>query len=191
LHVITLGLSKETRDLGWPIRKYALNILSNLIARKDFELTALQCEFFLEPVTKLLSDEERNRYQAFKALGHIIKLPENSNLIQRNFPMIWAAIVGSFNELNEARIKTVAYQEKGLKYKCMGKLVNLVAWADFTHKSEEVSSGLADWDDTLRKIQEDNIWGEFWNRENLAVVVDPTGKDDDLDLTTQPSFIRK
>lgn len=186
--VIMLGAIRDQRDDGRPIRKYALNILSNLIARKNFELTPIQCEYFIRPVTALLADEERNRYQALKALAHIIKLPENDILISSNFATIWAGILKAFGEFNNPKIKELAYNEKGTKYKCMGKLVNLVAWADFTEKSVAVAAGLADWDDTLRKIQEDPIWSEFWNREKLAVVVDPTGRDDDPKLGPQPSF---
>jgi len=99
-------------------------------------------------------------------------------------------VVECFNEFDSASVKS-QIEEGGIKYKCLKKLINMIAWVQHTLQGDELRFDLAGAVSILAKIQEDEIMKKMWDESKLVVVADPTGQDEGSHLMArQPSYIQ-
>lgn len=138
-----IGAIKITTDSGSDLRWYSIGILNNLLVSKDIPMNQAQTELFLGPISRLLKDQEKNRLAAFRILNRILKNEENKRIVTENFKELWGLVVECFNDFDNARVKS-HIEEGGIKWKCLKKLINMIAWVQHTLQSDDQKFDLSD-----------------------------------------------
>jgi hypothetical protein len=118
-----------------------------------------------------------------------LKVDENKRLVRDNFLDLWVLVTGCFNEFNKATVKS-QIEEGGIKHMILKKLINMIAWAQYTMQNDEQAFDLKDFVSILALIKEDATMKKIWDNSKLAVVADPTRDDDGGLLVKQVSYIK-
>lgn len=190
IETFEVGLIEITKDNGSELRRYSLVILNNLLARKDFPMNSSTCGVFIGPISRLLKDEENNRLVAIRILNRFLKVEENKRLVRDNFADLWREVRGCFAEFNKDTVKS-QIEEGGIKHMILKKLINMIAWAQYTMQNDEQAILLEDFVSILAAIKEDATMKKIWDNSKLAVFADPTRDGDDGGiLVKQVSYIK-